>query len=83
MSDFSDLRLSAGFSFFRTADKELGAALGLHVAAFEVALDAPLVGAESQDVTAPLPVLSAYGQFALTERWAVGSRLDRFSLSYE
>jgi hypothetical protein len=81
--DFSDLRLSAGYSFFRTPDKELGAALGVHVAAYEVALDAPLVGAESEDVTAPLPVLSVYGQFALTGRWAVGSRLDRFSLSYD
>jgi hypothetical protein len=81
--DFSDLRLSAGYSFFRTLDKELGAALGLHVAAYEVALDAPLVGAEAEDVTAPLPVLSVYGQFALTERWAVASRLDRLSLSYD
>jgi hypothetical protein len=81
--DFSDLRLSAGYSFFRTPDKELGAALGLHVAAYEFALDAPLIGAESEDATAPLPVLSVYGQFALTERWAIGSRLDRLSLSYD
>jgi hypothetical protein len=81
--DFSDLRLSAGYAFFRTPDKELGAALGLHVAAYEVSLSAPLIGTGSEDVTAPLPVLSVYGQFALTERWAVGSRLDRLSLSYD
>jgi hypothetical protein len=30
-----------------------------------------------------LPVLSIYGNFALTDRWAVGTRLDRFSLSYD
>ena len=40
------------------------------------------VGTEQEDVLAPLPVISFYGQFALTERWAVGGRLDRFSLSY-
>jgi hypothetical protein len=27
-------------------------------------------------------VLSAYGQFALTDEWAVGGRLDRFVMSY-
>jgi hypothetical protein len=34
-------------------------------------------------VLAPLPVLSAYGQFALTDHWAVGGRLDRFVVSYD
>ena len=81
--DFSDLRISAGYSFFRTRDKELGADLGLHVAAYEVGLSANAIGDEQQDVTAPLPVLSLYGQFALTDRWAVSARIDRFSLSYE
>jgi len=28
-------------------------------------------------------VLSAYGQFALTETWAVGARMDRFVMSYD
>ena len=28
-------------------------------------------------------MLSFYGQFGLTDRWAVGSRLDLFSVSYE
>lgn len=81
--DFSDLRVSAGYSFFRTRDKEVGVGLGLHVAAYDVGLSANAIGNEEQDVTAPLPVLSVYGQFALTERWAVGARLDRFSLSYQ
>jgi hypothetical protein len=40
-------------------------------------------GSQDEDVLAPLPVLSFYGQFALTTRWAVGMRLDRFSLSYD
>lgn len=81
--DFFDLRVSAGYSFFRTKDKELGAGLGLHVAGYDVGLTANAIGSEEQEITAPLPVLSLYAQFALTERWAVSARLDRFSLSYE
>jgi hypothetical protein len=81
--DFSDLRVSAGYSFFRTKDKELGVGLGFHVAAYDISLTAAAVGSESEDVTAPLPVLNIYGQFALTDRWAVGARLDRLSLNYD
>jgi hypothetical protein len=81
--NFSDLRVSAGYSFFRRRDKELGVGLGLHLASYDVSLSTPSSGSEGEDVLAPLPVLSIYGQFALTDQWAVGSRLDRFSLSYD
>jgi hypothetical protein len=80
--NFSDLRVSAGYSFFRTTDKELGVGLGLHVASYETSLRTATASGEGEDVLAPLPVLSLYAQFALTERWAMGGRLDRFSLSY-
>jgi len=81
--DFYDLRVSAGYAFFKRTDKELGVALGLHIAAYDVSLRANAIGNEQQDVLAPLPVLSAYGLFALTDQWAVGGRLDRFSLKYD
>jgi len=81
--DFSDLRISGGYSFFRTPDKELGVGLGLHMAWYDVQLNSSTSGNDGQNVLAPLPVLSLYGQFALTDRWAVGSRLDRFSLTYD
>ena len=81
--DFSDLRVSVGYSFFRTQDKELGVGFGLHAASYDVTLSTRTQGGDGEDVLAPLPVISVYGQFALTERWAVGSRLDRFSLSYD
>ena len=81
--DFSDLRVSVGYAFFRAPDKELGVGLGLHLASYDVRLSTRTQGSDGEDVLAPLPVLSIYGQFALTERWAVGSRLDRFSLSYD
>lgn len=85
--NFSDTRVSAGYSFFRTADKELGVGLGFHVASYDVGLtgsaNGATIGTEAKKVLAPLPVLSAYGQFALTETWAVGARLDRFVVSYD
>lgn len=81
--NFADVRVSGGYSFFRTADKELGVGLGFHVASYNVGLEAAAVGDEAKKVTAPLPVLSAYGNFALTDRWAVGGRLDRFVISYD
>ncbi len=81
--DFSDLRVSVGYSFFRTKDKELGVGLGLHVAAYDVSVSTATIGSDSEDVTAPLPVITIYGQFALTDRWAVAARLDRLSLDYD
>jgi hypothetical protein len=80
--NFSDLRVSAGYAFFRTTDKEFGAGLGLHMASYDVSLTSNSTGTDGEDVLAPLPVLSLYAQVALTDRWALGSRLDRFSLSY-
>ena len=81
--NFSDLRVSVGYAFFRTQDKELGVGFGLHAASYDVRLSTLTQGSDGEDVLAPLPVLSIYGQFALTDQWAVGSRLDRFSLSYD
>jgi hypothetical protein len=81
--DFSDLRLSAGYSFFRRPDKEVGVGVGLHVAQYDVSLSANGSATESTAVTAPLPVFSIYSQFALTERWALSARLDRFVLKYD
>ena len=81
--DFSDIRVSGGYSFFRTKDKEIGVGFGFHVATYDVGLTTTAFGDDTKKVLAPLPVLSAYGQFALTDRWAVGGRLDRFVVSYD
>jgi hypothetical protein len=81
--DFSDIRVSGGYSFFKRRDKELGAGLGLHVAGIKTSLQASGIGAEATDVTAPLPVLNLYGTFALTNEWAVRARVDWLSLNYD
>jgi len=81
--DFSDIRVSGGYSFFKRRDKEVGVAMGLHMAGIKTTLQAAGVGAESRDVLAPLPVLSFYGAFALTNEWAVRMRADWLSLNYD
>lgn len=79
----SDLRAAVGYSFFRRPDKELGVGFGLHRTGLETSLDAAGVGATSQSVTAPLPFLALYGNFALTDTWALAYRTDWLSLSYD
>lgn len=81
--DFSDARIGVGYSFFKRRDKELGLGLGLHVAGIKTSIQAAGVGADSADVTAPLPVVSLYGAFALTNEWAVRVRADWLSLNYD
>jgi hypothetical protein len=81
--DFSDIRVSGGYSFFKRRDKELGVGAGLHVAGIKTSLQSSGIGAEATDVTAPLPVLNLYGMFALTNEWAVRFRLDWLSLNYD
>lgn len=80
--DFSDLRVSAGYSFFKRRDKELGVGLGLHVSGIKASIAASGSSAEAKDVTAPLPVVNLYGMFALTDEWAVRMRADWLSLTY-
>jgi hypothetical protein len=80
--DFSDMRVSAGYSFFKRRDKELGVGLGLHVSGFKASIAAAGSSAEAKDVTAPLPVLNLYGLFALTDEWAMRMRVDWLSLTY-
>lgn len=80
--DVSDTRISMGYSFFKTPDKELGAGLGVHVLKYSASLGTASFGSQSGGATAPLPVASIYGQFALTDEWSVGSRVDWLSLSY-
>lgn len=78
--DVSVARLSFGYSFFKTEDKEIGAALGFHITSFDASLETAGGSDEGGDVLAPLPVLSLYGQVALTDEWAFSARADAFKL---
>jgi hypothetical protein len=82
-SKISDLRTTVGYSVFRRSDKEVGFGVGFHWAGLKFSLDASGVGAESRSVTAPLPVVIMYSNVALTDTWAMSTRLDWLSLNYD
>jgi hypothetical protein len=81
-SRISDLRTGVGYSFFRRSDKEVGLGVGVHWTGLKFSLDASGVGAEAANVTAPLPVVFMYSNVALTDTWAMSTRLDWLSLNY-
>lgn len=81
--NFSDLRTSVGYSVFRRRDKDVGVELGFHVASYNTALSSAGGVSQAKRVLAPLPVLSGYGQFALTDEWMLSARVDRFVMSYD
>ena len=81
--NFSDLRTSVGYSFYKTSDKELGVGLGLHWLWWQASLNSQVLGSQGGHLLAPLPVVSLYGGFALNEQWSVNARIDEFSLTYQ
>lgn len=81
--DISVTRLSCGYSFFKTPDKEIGVALGFHVTDINVKLGSTSTSGDEGKLLAPLPVISMYGQFALTDIWALSGRFDAFKLEYD
>lgn len=81
--DVSVYRLSAGYSFFKTPDKEFGVALGFHITDIDVSLSSGGANEDSGKLLAPLPVLSLYGLVALTDQVALSGRLDAFRLEYD
>ena len=80
--DSNIYRLSAGYSFVKNNQVELGAVLGLHVTDFKLSLNASGVGGQTGDALAPLPTVGLYGAYAVTPRWLLSGRLDYFSLNY-
>jgi hypothetical protein len=81
--NFYDVRVGASYSFYKTRDKELGVGLGMHVAGITARIAEPNLGDEQGKVLAPLPTLNLYGNFALTDEWALRFRVDYFSLTYD
>jgi hypothetical protein len=79
--NMEDFRVSVGYAFFRSKDKEVGFGLGAHVAKLEAGLTTQNLGSEFASQTAPLPFATLYARVALTDRWLLSMRVDRLSLS--
>jgi hypothetical protein len=79
--DLEDARISVGYSFFRSTDKDVGVGLGAHVMSLDAALSTRNLGSERASIdSAPLPVVNFYARMALTDRWLLNVRIDRLSL---
>jgi hypothetical protein len=78
--NMEDFRVSVGYSFFRTKDKEIGIGLGAHVAKLEAGLSTRNFGSDFASQTAPLPFFTFYARMAMTDRWLLSFRVDRLSL---
>lgn len=78
--DVQDARVSLGYSFFKTADKEVGVGLGAHVTRIEASLSTERLGSDRAAQTAPLPFVTVYARMALSDRWLLNVRVDRLSL---
>lgn len=78
--NMEDFRVSVGYAFFRSKDKEVGFGLGAHVARLEAGLSTRNFGSEVASQTAPLPFFTVYARMALTDRWLLSMRVDRLSL---
>jgi hypothetical protein len=81
--DFTDLRVSAGWSFYKTQDKELGIALGLHVEDIRLNVSTNNTSNGDEQVVAPLPLLSLFGGFAMSDHWSVAARFDAFKITWD
>ncbi|WP_129774515.1 hypothetical protein [Peristeroidobacter soli] len=79
--NFEDFRVSVGYAFFRSKDKEVGLGLGAHVARLEAGLSTRNLGSDFASQTAPLPFITLYARVALADRWLLNMRVDRLSLS--
>ena len=78
--DVEDARVSVGYAFFKTDDKEVGVGLGAHVTRLEASVSAERLGSNRAAQTAPLPFVTVYVRMALTDRWLLSARVDRLSL---
>lgn len=81
-------RASAGYSFVRSPQVEIGGTLGLHITDFQVSLAGtgtvngqPVVSAiEEEQRTVPLPTVGIYAGLALTPSWVLSGRADVFRM---
>lgn len=88
--DWELVPVTYSYSFYKTDDLELAAALGVHwfntdigYAGLAVVNDEPLAFVvESSSASGPLPVFGAKADYAITPDWVVGGHVGYFGLDY-
>lgn len=83
--DFSIYKLGYGYSFFQDDRMDLAVSGGLYVAPFSIDIKSTgaIKAAQSQDVTAPLPVIGLRADFAITPKWFLKTNFDAFYLEID
>ena len=83
----AELRVSKaayGFSLMNDAQKELGVLAGIHITNYEAVVTAPETGQEVEtSISAPLPVVGAYGSVALGPRTDLSANLQLFRMEFD
>ena len=75
------LKVSYTYSFYRTPQIETALSVGLHVTKIEASLQSAGLGlAETNDVTAPLPVFGFRLDYAIAPKWWVRTKYELFFL---
>jgi len=83
-TDFDLVIYKAGYTWmFLKRDRSfLGATFGLYVADMKATLSAARARVESNDLTAPLPVIGLRGEYRFADRWALRSSGEIFAVDY-
>ena len=83
--DLDVIRAGYSYSFFQDNRMDLGVGAGLYImpVVFKLESNGVVQGRISENFTAPLPVLSARADFAITPKWFLRSRIDAFYLEYD
>ena len=80
--DLDMYRVGYSYSFFQDDRIDLGVGLGVYILpiSFEITAAGLVTGAESESITAPLPVFNLRADFAITPRWLLLTKFDMFYL---
>jgi hypothetical protein len=81
--DLAIYKAAYTWMFLKRERSFLGATAGLYVADIGATLSAPSAGSfESNDLTAPLPVVGLRGEYRFADRWSLRGSGEIFSIEY-
>jgi hypothetical protein len=82
--DLAIYKAAYTWCFLKRDRSFLGATVGLYVADIGATLSAPAAGSvESEDLTAPLPVVGLRGEYRFADRWSLRGSGEIFSIEYD
>jgi len=79
--NFDIIRAGYSYSLLKDDRMDLGIGAGLYVMPIEFKFSSSVKGAKSEEITAPLPVLTLRGDFAITKKLFLRASWDIFYLS--